>query len=332
MMFEKALALDPQYAEACVGLGATYWTERSWGWSTDPQNLERALTLIQQALALDDSLPLAHSLLGMVYMVQQRYDPAIAEGDRAITLDPNNAESYFFLAEMLNGAGRPAEALRMVKQAMLLNPRYPPFYSWSLGWAYFSTGQYTEAITMLKEAINRLPTHVFAHYVLADSYVQQWASQQDADAQTLERAAATAQRTISLNDSHPRGYVILSTVYLWQKQYEQAIADPNSANAYAILAETLSLVGRAGEALRMVEQALQRKPFPVDQHLDSIGRAYYLAGKPEEAIAPLKQFLSRYPNILGAHLTLAAVYSELGKETEAQAERRKCCESIPSSP
>ena len=35
----------------------------------------------------------------------------------------------------------------------------------------------------------------------------------------------------------------------------------------------------------------------------------------------MKQFLSHYPSILGAHLTLAAVYSELGRETEARAER-----------
>ena len=46
----------------------------------------------------------------------------------------------------------------------------------------------------------------------------------------------------------------------------------------------------------------------------------HVAGKPEEAITPLKQYLTRYPNILGAHLTLAAVYSELSKEAEARAE------------
>src|SRR5437667_7233820 len=51
-----------------------------------------------------------------------------------------------------------------------------------------------------------------------------------------------------------------------------------------------------------------------------VGDAYDLAGQPEEAITPLKQYLSHYPNILGAHLTLAAVYSELGKETEAHTE------------
>ena len=70
----------------------------------------------------------------------------------------------------------------------------------------------------------------------------------------------------------------------------------------------------------MAEQALRRKPDIADLHLIRVGTAYYFVGKPEEAVTPLKQFLTRYPNILGAHLTLAAVYSELGKETEARAE------------
>jgi adenylate cyclase len=70
----------------------------------------------------------------------------------------------------------------------------------------------------------------------------------------------------------------------------------------------------------MIEQALRLKPLPADGHLSSVGAAYYMAGRSEEAVVPLKQFVSHYPNVLGAHLTLAAVYSELGKEAEAQAE------------
>jgi tetratricopeptide (TPR) repeat protein len=45
-----------------------------------------------------------------------------------------------------------------------------------------------------------------------------------------------------------------------------------------------------------------------------------LAGRTEEAIAPLKDFRARFPNRLAVHLTLAAVYSELGQEAEARAE------------
>ncbi len=65
-MFEKAIALDPQYAEAYAVLGWTYWQEWVLRWSADPQNLERALALAQQAIALDDSLPGAHSALELM--------------------------------------------------------------------------------------------------------------------------------------------------------------------------------------------------------------------------------------------------------------------------
>jgi hypothetical protein len=54
-IFEKALTLDPQYAEACAFLSWTYYMEWVLRWSADPQTVERALALAQQAVALDDS-------------------------------------------------------------------------------------------------------------------------------------------------------------------------------------------------------------------------------------------------------------------------------------
>jgi adenylate cyclase len=116
--------------------------------------------------------------------------------------------------------------------------------------------------------------------------------------------------------------MLLGTVSLWQKQYERALTEiersvvlaPNDAFNHASLAFVLSHIGRSEDALRAAEQALRSQFFGGGgQPLFPIGTAYSLAGRPEEAIAPLKQYLNRYPNILGAHLTLAAVYGELGK-------------------
>src|SRR5205823_13465560 len=67
-------------------------------------------------------------------------------------------------------------------------------------------------------------------------------------------------------------------------------------------------------------QALQLKPNIADEHLASVGAAYAVAGRYEEAVAPLQRYLSRYPNILPPHLMLAVVYSELGQTAEARAE------------
>ena len=184
-LFEKAVALDPQYAEAYTYLSWTYYREWGLRWSMDPQTLERAVALGQQAVALDDSLPIAHSVLGEAYALQQQYDQALAEGERAIALNPNNADSYALQAELLTIAGRPEDALRAVAQAMRLNPRYPPTYLFALGWAYRLTGRYAEAIATQKEAISRSPNFFPAHLDLALSYLWQWVSQQSADAQTL---------------------------------------------------------------------------------------------------------------------------------------------------
>jgi tetratricopeptide (TPR) repeat protein len=325
-LWEKAVALDPQYAEAYAWLSRTYWREAAFRWSADPQTLERALALAQQALALDDSLPRAHGVLSFVYVLKQQYEEAIAESERATTLDPSNADLYSMRAFVLNSAGRPEAALKMAEQAMLLNPRYPPIYLFQLGWAYNSAGRYAEAVATLKELISRSPNFLYAHLLLANSYLAQWAFQQSPAAQTLEQALAATQRGLALNDAYFMGHTILGGVYLWQKQYEQAVAEmeraialnPNDALGYAFLAETLSHVGRSKEAMEMVEQALRRNPSR--GMYGNIGTAYYLAGRPEEAITSLKQFLTHHPNILGAHLTLAAVYSELGKEAEARAE------------
>jgi adenylate cyclase len=271
---------------------------------------------------------MAHSVLSWGYAQQQQFDQAIAEGQRAIALDPNNADSYVALAEALFFAGRPAEIPPLVEKAMRLNPRYPFTYLEELGWGYCLTGRYAEAVATLKETIRRSPDMVSAYVGLASSYVQQWAYQQGADAQTLEQALEITHRIIALNDFLPPGHQILGAVYLLQRQYEPALAeleralalDPNNGDGYALLAAVLSHLGRSQEALGAAEKALGLKPYLPDQHLYNVGAAYVLAGRSKEAIAPLQRYLSRYTNILGAHLTLAAAYSELGKEAEARAE------------
>lgn len=327
-LYEKAITLDPQYAEAYAWLSQTYWLEWIWRWSANPQTLEHALVLAQQAVTLDDSLPMAHSALSEVYALKQQYDQAIAEGERAIALDPNNADIYANQAEVLDWAGRSEDALRAVEYAMRLNPSYPPWYLVSLGWAYRSTGRYAESIATLKELISRNPSNLGAHFNLALSYWWQWRAQQSPAPQTLEPAVAAIQHALALNDSLHWNHIVLGYIHLSQQQYEQALAEmeravalaPNEAWSYAALAEVLSGVGRVEDALEAAAQALRLKPEVVDGHLDSVGTAYAVAGRYEEARDPLQRYLSRYPNILHAHLTLAVVYSELGQAAEAQKE------------
>jgi tetratricopeptide (TPR) repeat protein len=217
-----------------------------------------------------------------------------------------------------------------MEQAMRLNPRYPPWYLTELGVAYHSTGRYTEAIAVLQEAIER-NNHILAHGVLGLSYLMQWLSQQSPAARTLEPAVAAGQRAVALNDSWYFSHINLGYIYLYQRQYEQALAEmeravalaPTEVLSYTALAEVLSDMGRTEDALEAADQALRLKPQFAESHLGSVGSvgsAYAVSGHYQEAIAPLKQYLARYPNILPAHLMLAAAYSELGQAAEAQEE------------
>jgi adenylate cyclase len=327
-LFEKALALDPKYAEACALLGWTYWMEQEFRWSADPQTLERALVLARQAVTLDDSLPVAHSLLSNVYALKQQYDQAIAEGERAIALDPNNDLSYTLQSMALNFAGRPTEALRMMAQAMRLNPHYPPWYLHQVALGYRLTSQYAEAVATQKEAISRGHDLIAGHVALAFSYLWQWVAQQSPAAQTLEPAETAVQRALLLNDSYHWTHIVLGYLSLYQQQYEQALAEmergvalgPTEAGTHAALAMVLSCGGRTEDALAAAAQAQRLKCEIVDSHLDSVGTAYVVAGHYEEARTVLQRFLSRYPNKLDVHLMLAAVYSELGQTAEAQKE------------
>jgi adenylate cyclase len=170
-MFERAITLDPKYASAHSWLGWTHWIEWSFGWGQDLQSLERAFELAQRAIALDDSLPEAHRLLGSVYLWKKKHELAIAVFEKSIALNPNHADAIRGLGETLYFAGKSEEAIGLIKKAMRLNPKYPVWYLLNLGHAYFLTGRYEEAIAVLKRVLNRNPNFYPAHVYLAASYI-----------------------------------------------------------------------------------------------------------------------------------------------------------------
>jgi TolB-like protein/class 3 adenylate cyclase/Flp pilus assembly protein TadD len=172
-LVEKAIELDPQYAGAYAGLGATYWLDVFYSWTKDrAQALEQAFAMSQRAAALDDSLSLPHRMLGHIYLRKEQHDQAVAEAERAIALDPNYADAYMTLGSILPFAGRPEDAIGVMEKAMRLNPRYPPSYLSTLGFAYTVAGRYEEALVPLQKSLTLAPNFAPAHLTLAACYAE----------------------------------------------------------------------------------------------------------------------------------------------------------------
>ena len=88
---------------------------------------------------------------------------------RAISIDPNNADNFSSLATAQHWAGNPLGAIESTKTAMRLNPRHPPHYYSSMGRAYYSLSKWKEAINVLEKSVklDASQTMALAHLMAA---------------------------------------------------------------------------------------------------------------------------------------------------------------------
>ena len=171
-MFEKAIALDPNYAGAYANLSNIYFWAWFWQWSDDPRALDRALQVGRRAIALDDSMAFAHMVLSKVYLFKKQYELAISEAQRAIMLDRNSAFGYKALATVMIFSDRQPEAVAAAERGMRLDPRNRDWYLFYEGFAYTYMGRYEEAIPLLSLHLTVYPNNLDAHIGLIIDYIE----------------------------------------------------------------------------------------------------------------------------------------------------------------
>jgi TolB-like protein/class 3 adenylate cyclase/Tfp pilus assembly protein PilF len=169
---EEAIALDPKYSRAYVALAQTYMLDVLLGTTDSPeQSMAKARELIKKAIALDDSEPDAHAVLGYMYTMMGQHDKAIAEVERAVSLNPNSVGSLGRQGFVLLNAGRPGEAISVIKNYRRLSPSYTTQATFvHLAMAYRLTEQYKEAIETAKEALKHVPNNHLAYLQLVTAY------------------------------------------------------------------------------------------------------------------------------------------------------------------
>jgi len=169
---KEALDLDPNYSSATEMFAWTLLMDGVFGTSKTPEkSIEQALELAQKVLDRGDSDAGAHFLIGYAYSRKGQFDKAISELEIARDLFPNNADINAGLGAILNDAGKPEEAISVLKNAIRLNPIPPGWYLGRLGDAYRLTRQYEKAVHKYKEAIQLQPDDMISHLNLALCYV-----------------------------------------------------------------------------------------------------------------------------------------------------------------
>ena len=167
-MFGKAIAIDPEDAEAHAWLSLTYIHEWNQMWTSDASiSLDPAFEHAKKAEALDASLPIVHTALSQVYQWRKQLDEALAEAEQAVALDPNNADALGALAETLAMAGRHEESIELIDRAIALNPHFPAWYLTIAAWANFWLRDYDAALSLVRRANVRNPDMIGNHMLLA---------------------------------------------------------------------------------------------------------------------------------------------------------------------
>ena len=160
--FEKAVELDPNYGEAYAALSLTYWesAHNLWTYNLGVSWVEagnRAEKYLE--MAMHNPSPLAYQAASRLLVDRQQHETAIAQAQRALALDPNDANCYLAIAYALIYASRSQEALSFMDKAMRLDPHYPAYYLFVFGLAHFHLEQYEEAVTLFEKALKLNPVN-----------------------------------------------------------------------------------------------------------------------------------------------------------------------------
>jgi adenylate cyclase len=184
---ERVTRMAPTYADAQAELANATFQRAAYGWSEfADQDIETAIRLAQKALEIDQQCVVAHSVLARAYTVQRRYDLGLAESERALQLNPNDAEALAARAAVLLWTGDVDGSIAAGELAMRLNGNLGPEPALDLGIAYLLSKRYADAVKLLEAARTRYPAYPTLDFPLAGAYAELGRDAEAADA--LEQA------------------------------------------------------------------------------------------------------------------------------------------------
>jgi len=168
--FQKAIAADPSYALAYVGVADSFFTLGSNGNLPPREAFLKAKDAATKALELDPSLAQAHASLALVEFFHDRdWSAAEKEFKRALALNSNEATAHEWYSTYLTALGRFDEGLKEIERARELDPFSSPVNWWSGRTLYYAR-RYDDALRQFKRNAEMFPTEFEFYNNIADVY------------------------------------------------------------------------------------------------------------------------------------------------------------------
>jgi adenylate cyclase len=166
--YEKALELDPDYAEALAQLSVNAVHQAFY--SDSPDRFEHAIELANKAVALDPNNSWSHCALGLATLWGRSLAAAASHIETALRLNPNDADQLMMCSIYYFCAGQFDEQRRLISTAKKLNPLPPSFYRFMEGRNEYYQRHYETAAQLL-ECVGPNPNY-WVYCWLAACYVK----------------------------------------------------------------------------------------------------------------------------------------------------------------
>ena len=260
--------------------------------------------------------------LGRIHLSTGKSDLALQENQRALQLDPRNADAIIGLARAYDSAGRAADAEAAFKKAIALRPDFWDGYN-SYGAFLDSHERYEEAVAQYRHAIQLTPDNAALYLNLGAAY-SDMGEKHYADAEQMLR------KSIALEPTYP-AYANLGYLYLQEQKYAECAAATEKAlqlndKDYVVWSNLMSAYeglkdnNKAGEArdraIPLLEQATLDNPRDAIAQ-SRLGVLYAKKKLREKAISRIQSALALSPDDPNVLAIIGIAYEDLGDRAHA---------------
>jgi len=204
--FERAVALDPQYALAWAGLADSYTVLGYCGFAPPEACMPKGTEAARRAVALDPLLAEAHNALACACLLDL-WDKTEAEREflRALELNPRyiQGRDWYALFYLQCMTGRLEEAVSQAKLALAFDP-LSSYAQTLVGFTCFGAGKYEEAVHACERAVELDPESFLArwcHHLAL--HTGGW----------FEQAVSVGEQVLTMSGRHPWAVMSLAATF-----------------------------------------------------------------------------------------------------------------------